>query len=92
LSATEHFSLDYDDVEAIDLANGGLHSLPIDLGAILLTLGPDTKGQSSKRVDIPIEDTFASGISPYYWYINLQVCKMEWSLRREISSWDPSST
>jgi hypothetical protein len=40
-----------------------------------LTLGPETKGQSSKRVDVPLADTFASGISPHYWYLKLMECK-----------------
>jgi hypothetical protein len=47
--------------------NGGLHSFPIGVGSVLLTLGPDTKGQSSKRVDVPLEDSFVSGTSPHYW-------------------------
>jgi hypothetical protein len=66
LSATVTFSLDEKEADAIDPVNGGLHNLPIGVGAILLTLCPETKGQSSKRVDIPMADTFSSGISPYY--------------------------
>jgi hypothetical protein len=52
-------------------ANRALHNL----GAVLLTLGPETKGQSSKRVDVPLSDTFASGIIPTYWYLKLMECK-----------------
>jgi hypothetical protein len=44
LRATEAFSWDCDDVEAIYPANGSLHNLSIGVGAILLTLGPETKG------------------------------------------------
>jgi hypothetical protein len=40
-----------------------------------LTLGYETKGQSSKRVDVPLADTFASGIIPHYWYLKLMECK-----------------
>jgi hypothetical protein len=65
LRAAETFSLDDEDVEIITPANGALHNLPIGVGAVLLTLGPETKGQSSKRVDVPLADTFASGISPH---------------------------
>jgi hypothetical protein len=63
LRAAENFSLDDEDVEIITPANGGLHNFPIGVGAILLTLGPETKGQSSNPVDVPLADTFASGIS-----------------------------
>jgi hypothetical protein len=66
LRAAETFSLDDEDVEIIIPANGALHNLSIGVGAALLTLGPETKGQSSKRVDVPLADTFASGISPHY--------------------------
>jgi hypothetical protein len=52
-------------VEITTPANGVLHNLPIGVGAFLLTLGPETKGQSSKRVDIPLAYTFASGIRPH---------------------------
>jgi hypothetical protein len=75
LREADTFSLDDEDVEIITPANGGLHNLPIEVGAVLLTLGPDTKGQSSKRVDVPLEDTFASGISPHYWYLKVMECK-----------------
>jgi hypothetical protein len=53
---------------------------PLLLGADLLTLGPQTKGQSSKRVDVPLADTFASGISPHYWYLQRMDCeeKLGW--------------
>jgi hypothetical protein len=71
LRAAETFSLDDEDVEIITPANGALHNLPIGVGSVLLTLGPETKGQSSKRVDVPLADTFASGISPHYWYLKL---------------------
>jgi hypothetical protein len=64
--AAEIFSLDDEDVEIITPANGELHNLPIGLGAFRLTLGPETKGKNSKRVGVPLEDTFASGISPHY--------------------------
>jgi hypothetical protein len=62
-------------------ANGGLHNFPIGMGSVILTLGPETKGQSSKRVDVPLADTFASGISPQYWYLQLMKCKeaLGWS-------------
>jgi hypothetical protein len=62
-------------VEIITSANGALQNLPIGVGAVLLTLGPETKGQSSKRVNVPLADTFASGISPHYWYLKLMECK-----------------
>jgi hypothetical protein len=75
LRATDTFSLDDEDVEIITPANGALHNLHIGVGAVLLTLGPETKGQSSKRVDVPLADTFASGISPHYWYLKLMECK-----------------
>jgi hypothetical protein len=61
----ETFSLDDEDVEITTPANGGLHNLPIGMGAVLLTLRPETKGQSSKRVDVPLADTVASGINPH---------------------------
>jgi hypothetical protein len=69
LGAAETFSLDDEDVEIITPANGALHNLHIGVGAVILTLGPETKGQSSKKVDVPLSDTFASGISPHYWYL-----------------------
>jgi hypothetical protein len=62
-------------VEIITPANGALHNLPIGVGDVLLTLVPETKGQSSKRVDVPLADTFASGSSPHYWYLKLMECK-----------------
>jgi hypothetical protein len=68
-------SLDDEDGEIITPANGVLHNLPIGVGPVLLTLGPETKGQSSKRVDVPLADTFASGISPQYWYLKLMEYK-----------------
>jgi hypothetical protein len=69
------FSLDDEDVEIITPANGALHNLPIGVGAVLLTLGPETKGKISKRVDVPLADNFASGINPHYWYLKLIECK-----------------
>jgi hypothetical protein len=75
LRAAETFSLDDEDVEIITPDNGALHNLPIGVGAILLTLGPETKGQSSCKVDLPLADTFASGIIPHYWYLELMECK-----------------
>jgi hypothetical protein len=36
--AAENFSLDGEDVEIITPANGGLHNLPIEVGAVILTL------------------------------------------------------
>jgi hypothetical protein len=62
-------------VEIITPANGELHNLHIGAGASLLILGPETKSQSSKRVDLPLADTFALGISPHYWYLKLMDCK-----------------
>jgi hypothetical protein len=62
-------------VEIITPANGALHNLHIGVGAVLLNLGPETKGQSSKRVNVPLADTFASGISPHYWYLKLMECE-----------------
>jgi hypothetical protein len=62
-------------VEITTPDNGGLHNYPIGVGAVLFTLGPDTKCQSSKRVDVPLADTFASWISPHYWYLKLMECK-----------------
>jgi hypothetical protein len=62
-------------VEIITPSNGGLHNSPIGVGAVLLTLGPETKGESSKWVNVPLADTFASGISPCYWYLKLMECK-----------------
>jgi hypothetical protein len=62
-------------VEIITPTNGALHNLPIGVGAVILTLGPETEGQSSKRVDVPLVDTFASGSSPHYWYLKLMECK-----------------
>jgi hypothetical protein len=41
LRTAETFSLDDEDVEIITPANGALHNLPIGLGAVLLTLGPE---------------------------------------------------
>jgi hypothetical protein len=75
LRAADTFSLDDEDVEIITPYNGGLHNLPIGVGAVLLALGPETKVQSSKWVDIPLTDTFASGINPQYWYLFLMQCK-----------------
>jgi hypothetical protein len=75
LRADETFSLDDEDVEIITPANGAFHNLPIGVGAVILTLGPETKGQRSKKVDVPLVDTFASGISPQYWYLKLMECK-----------------
>jgi hypothetical protein len=75
LRADETFSLDYEDVEIITPANGGLHNFPIGVREVLLTLGPNNKGQSSKQVDVPLSDSFASGINPHYWYLKLMECK-----------------
>jgi hypothetical protein len=75
LRVAETFSLDDEDVEIITLDNGALLNLHIGVGAVLLTLWPETKGQSSKTVDVPLSYTFASGISPHYWYLKLMKCK-----------------
>jgi hypothetical protein len=42
------FSLGDEDVEIITPANGALQHLPTGVGSVLLTLGPETKGQSSR--------------------------------------------
>jgi hypothetical protein len=65
LRATETFSLDDEDVEITTPANGGLHKFQIGVGEVLLTLGPETKNQSSRWMDVPLSGTFASGISPH---------------------------
>jgi hypothetical protein len=75
LIAAETCSVDDEDVEIITPANGDIHNFPIGVRAFLLTFGPETKGQSSKRVYVPLADTFASGISPDYWYLKLMECK-----------------
>jgi hypothetical protein len=75
LRTSEIFSLDDDDVEITSPENGGLHNFHIGVGAVLLTLGPETKGQSSKRVDVPLADTFASGTIPHYRHLQLMKCK-----------------
>jgi hypothetical protein len=75
LRAAETVSLDDEDAEIITPANGALHNLPIGVGAVLLTLGPETKGKSSKRVNLTLPDTFASGIILHYWYLKLMECK-----------------
>jgi hypothetical protein len=75
LGAAETFSLDDEDVEIITPDNGALHNLPIGVGGICLTLGPETKSQSSKQLDVPLADTFASGISPHYFNLKLMECK-----------------
>jgi hypothetical protein len=62
-------------VKIITPANGALRNLRIGVGTVLLTLVPETKGQSSKIFDVPISDTFVSGISPHYWYLKLMECK-----------------
>jgi hypothetical protein len=62
-------------MKIITQANKALQNLPIGVGAVLLNLGPETKGQRSKRVDVPLADTFASGIIPHYWYLKLMECK-----------------
>jgi hypothetical protein len=54
LIAAETFSLDDEDEEIITPANGSLHNFLTGVVAVLLTLGPETKGQSSKRVDFPL--------------------------------------
>jgi hypothetical protein len=69
------FFVDDEDVEITTPANGGLHNFPIGVGLVLLNLGPETKGQSSKRVDVPLADNFASGISPHYGCLKLMECK-----------------
>jgi hypothetical protein len=75
LRAAETFSLDDEDVGIITPANGALPNLPIGAGAVLLTLGLEAKCQISKRVDVPLADTFVSRISPHYWYLKLMECK-----------------
>jgi hypothetical protein len=62
-------------VEIVTPANGAIHNFPIGVGAVLLTMGPETKGQSSKKVDVPLADTIASGIIPHCWYLKLMECK-----------------
>jgi hypothetical protein len=62
-------------MEIITPANEALHNLPFGVGAVLLTLGPETKCQSYKRFDVPLSDTFGSGISPHFWYLKLMECK-----------------
>jgi hypothetical protein len=65
LRASETFYVDDDGVEIISPANGGLHNFHIGVGSDLLTLGPETKGQSSKRVGVPLTDKFAPGVIPH---------------------------
>jgi hypothetical protein len=52
LRDAETFSLDAEDMEIVAPYNGALHNFPIGEGAVLLTLGPETKGQISKIVDV----------------------------------------
>jgi hypothetical protein len=75
LRAADTSSLDNEYAEIITPVNEGLLNFPIGVGEFLLTLGPENKGQSSKRVDVLLEDTFASGISPHYWHLQLMECK-----------------
>jgi hypothetical protein len=48
LRAAGTFSLDDEDADIITPANGGLRNLTLGVEAILCTVGPDAKGQSSK--------------------------------------------
>jgi hypothetical protein len=75
LEAAETFSLDDEDVEIIAPVTGDIYNFHIGVGSVILTLGPETKDQSSNRVDVPLADTFSSGISPHYWYLKLMECK-----------------
>jgi hypothetical protein len=65
IRTAETFYMDDEDVEIIMPANGGLRNFPIGVGAVIFTLGLETKGQDSKRVDIHLSDTFASGESAH---------------------------
>jgi hypothetical protein len=44
LRSAEIFSLGDEDVDITAPANGRLHNFPFGLGAVLLALGPETKG------------------------------------------------
>jgi hypothetical protein len=77
LRAADTFYLDDKDVEIIMPTNGGIHNFPIEVGSVLLTLGPDTKGQHFKRGGVPLAETFASGTTPHYSYLQLMKYKEE---------------
>jgi hypothetical protein len=58
LRAADTFLLDDKDVDITTPSNGGLHNFHIGDGAVIMTLVPNTKGQTSKLVDVPLADTF----------------------------------
>ena len=69
LRAGEVFSLEWADVQYIRPHEGGIYDLPPGMGALVLSLSPETKSNRSQRVDVAISHKTLSGFCPGAWFV-----------------------
>jgi hypothetical protein len=75
LRGTELFSIDHGDVTIIEPADGPLHELPPNVGAILINLLAETKTNACQVADVVMAYQTLSGLSLRFWFHALyKVC------------------
>ena len=73
--SNELFSLRREDVDIILPSQGPTFGLPQHVGAVLVTLQESTKGDQTRKCDIPVAFVCGSGLSPGKWLQRLETCK-----------------
>jgi len=68
LRAMECLSLLEEDIDVCLPEDHGRFGLPEGVGAMLLKLLQETKSSQDKQVDVVLATTFASGLSPLFWF------------------------
>jgi hypothetical protein len=68
LRGTELFSINHEDVTIIEPANGPLHELPPNVGAVLVNLLAETKTNSCQVADVVMAYQTLSGLSLGFWF------------------------
>ena len=68
----ETFNLRWSDMGVILPSKGRFHDLPTNVGALLLTLQPQTKTSPTRTADVPLAYTTGSGLNPGTWLFRLR--------------------
>ena len=94
LRGGEAFGFKWSDVKYISSREGSAHDLPPGLGALIFQLGPETKSERNKNVDVVISSKSASGLNLGKWYRRVfrlrpkNASRSEIFLKPDLQPWD----
>jgi len=75
LRSSEAFGLTFSSVTSVHPADGPMHDLPRNVGALLLKLQPETKTNRTGTADVLLAYRTVSGFSPGKWFARLHPSK-----------------